>query len=91
MLVRVYGNLLACLMVDMDDGAVLPLGTLDADPDHRHSGELYSVMRVSHHCYVTPTMNIPECLVVGLPPLGGKAAFQALQRVFCLCDEHAVS
>ena len=90
MFVQMYGNFLACLTVDMEAGAVFPLGSLGADLACRHSGALDAVVSGSYHCDENPTPDIHVFTVLGLPPLGGNAAGQDIQRVLHLCSQQAV-
>ena len=74
MFVCMYGNCLACLTVDMESGAVLPLGTLYTDMDCQNSGTPDTAVIGSYQCYDYPTPYIPVSMGVGLPPLGGNLA-----------------
>ena len=67
-------------MVDMESGAVLLLGPLDADSGCQHLVSPVSFLSGYYHCDGGPNMDIPAHMIVGLPPLGGKADGQALQR-----------
>ena len=79
MFVRMFGISLDYLVVEIEASAVLPLGLLDTDPDRQHLGALDAAVSGSDHSYDEPTPDIPACLGVGLTPLGGEAADQALQ------------
>ena len=58
-------------MLEVEAGTVLLIGTLDADPDLWRSETLAAVLSVYYHCYGKPTPDIPACLGVEFPPLGG--------------------
>ena len=72
------GFSLAYLEVDMEDGAILPLGILDTDPDLRNSGSLDAAVNGPYHSDGDPTPDIPACPGVGFPPFGGEADGEAL-------------
>ena len=55
----------------MEAGAIPPLKPLETDPTCQHLGAPYVAVGVPYHSYDNPTTNIPACLRVGLPPLGG--------------------
>ena len=53
---------------------------MDADTDRRHLVSPDAAVSGSYHCGGYPTPYIPAFPGLGLPPLGGDAAVQALQR-----------
>ena len=55
----------------MEASTVLLIGTLEADPDLRRSETLAAVLSVYYHCDGKPTPDIPACMGVEFPPLGG--------------------
>ena len=77
-------------MVEVDSGVVLPLGSLNADPTCRHLGDHDTAAHGYNHFYVDPDLEIPACLGIGLPPLCGEVAGQALHNYLRLCAQHAV-
>ena len=86
-----YGNYLAFLAVDMDAAEFLPLGLLNTDLDLRHSGASDKAEGGSYHSDDKNTLDISACTRVGLLPLGGKMAGQALQFYFRLCYHQAAN
>ena len=70
--VHMFSISLACIVVDMETGAVLTLGPLDTDPDTRHYGSLYPAVSGSCDSDGDP--------ILGIPALGGEVAGQAIQH-----------
>ena len=73
-------------MVDMEEDSILPLGTMEADPDFQNSGAPDLAVIVSYNCDRNPNLFIITCPGVGLPPRGGEVAGQALHSGLRLCD-----
>ena len=74
----------------MESSAVLPLSLLNPDTNIRHLGAPDAAASISHHCGGDSTPYISTCTGVGLPPLCGNVAVQALQHGLRLCAHHAV-
>ena len=68
------------LPVDIESSTVLPLGYLNADPDHGRQGVLDTAMDGPHHCYANPTPYISACPIVRLSPFFGEAFIQVFQH-----------
>ena len=85
-----YISCISCLTVATEDGAILPLGPLDADPDRQRSGALDAVVSGFYHCYGFPTPDILTCPVEGLLTLVVKATEWLLQRGLPLCSQQAI-
>ena len=77
------------LLVEVESGAVLPLGSLHADPNLWHLGDPYAVVSGSHHCDGNTTTDIPVCPGLRLPIFWGEAACQAIWHGLHLCYHHA--
>ena len=71
---RIFGISLAYLVVETEAGAVLSLGTLDTDPDHRYSWSLEAEVSGLYHIDGEPNPNIAACLVVQFTTLSGNVA-----------------
>ena len=71
---RMFCISLAYLVVEMKAGAVLPLGTLDTDPDHRYSWSLDAEVSGLYHIDGEPNPNKAACLVVQFTTLSCKVA-----------------
>ena len=78
------------LSVEVESGAVLPLGLLHNDQNLLHPEAPDEAVIGSHNCDGGPTPDIPACPGVGFPPLCGEAARQALQLGLLFCGQHAV-
>ena len=89
MFVQMCGICLACLMVEMEAGDILPSGPLDADLDFWHSEFPDVAVSGSYHFDGNPTPDIPACPRVELPSLGGKASGQVLQSGLRLCAKES--
>ena len=86
-----YGNSLTYLALDMETGAILPLGTLDVNPDLQNLGAPDVALSGSYHGDRNSTPEIIACMGVGLLPLGDKAAGQGLQSGLRLCVQKSVN
>ena len=84
--VRNFGFFLSYTAVGMEAGAILPLGPLNTDTALRTSGDPDAEVSGRYHSNGYPTMDISTCPGVGLPPLGGEAAIQALQYDLSLSE-----
>ena len=82
---------LAYLVIDMESRYILPLILLDTDLDCRKSRALDAAVSFPYHSDGDPTPDIPACMIVWLPPLGGKVEVQALQRGLRLNYQQAVN
>ena len=79
-----------CLLVLIYPRTVLPMGTLENDPDCRHMGDPGAVTDSTRHCDGDPDSDVSKCPEVGLPPLGGKAGGQVFQHGLSLSAQQAV-
>ena len=78
------------MLLDMESGAALPLGLLHSNPILRHPVSPDLWVSGSHNCDVSPTLDMPSCPGVGLPPLFVEADYQDLQRGLQFCDQNSV-
>ena len=78
------GGLLECLPKEVGPRAILPLGSLHADPVLWHLGSLYAAVGGAHQSDRNSTLDVSTRLRVGLITLGGQATvfpFQGSHRL----------
>ena len=78
------------LTVELKFCTILPLIMMDAYPNHMHPGSPYAAVGGPHHCDGKPSPDIATCTGLGFPPIGVKAAGQAIQRGLLLGTQQTV-